>query len=236
MCGGSTSDTADDNSGSGNLSRTYFASGRTDRLHTVVVEEAHTGAASGGAPVYVNFDVQGCQGGYQTDCNGVCQPSGWIRDGVCDNGNRRVSGPDVTADFYCDTTFSGEVCDCTGNARGVCGSYEQCEEDQVFGWVTILATTVDAVSAPDGPAGPTGSGVRNGSLAHVFPSRRVGRFRRAVCRFARVVGARRRRAVLRLQAGARAMIKHDSPAFSLALKRTTTRCARGTGLCRQSSQ
>ena len=47
MCGGSTSDTADDNSGSGNLSRTYFASGRTDRLHTVVVEEAHTGAASG---------------------------------------------------------------------------------------------------------------------------------------------------------------------------------------------
>ena len=43
----------------------------------------------------------------------------------------------MTADFYCDTTFSGEVCDCTGNARGVCGSYEQCEEDQVFGWVTI---------------------------------------------------------------------------------------------------
>jgi len=86
----------------------------------------------------------GCQSGYQTDHNGQCQPSSWIRDGSCDDGTYTPTGGIHPANFWNGTAaYPGEVCDCqAGNYNGIrttCGIVTEtaCRRERrgcVFPW------------------------------------------------------------------------------------------------------
>jgi hypothetical protein len=75
------------------------------------------------------WDIGGCGSGARTDHNGVCQNSGAVQNGLCDNGDRSYNVGSATgvvnADFWNgNAAYPGEVCDCTSTyneATNLCG-------------------------------------------------------------------------------------------------------------------